>query len=119
MHAFFLFVLYPFSPSSPPSHVHQLTTGALLFDGASAEQVMQCILNAPAPPLGGLFSLALKKAFARMLEKVFFCLWEAMFFLLAGTGKQADGGRSAGAAGSANIDPTTRHVRAQEREADT
>jgi hypothetical protein len=67
--------------------MYQMTTGVMPFEGASAEQVMECILNAPAPPLGGLFSLVLKKVFARMLEKVFFCLWGGVFFLLSGTGK--------------------------------
>jgi hypothetical protein len=87
MHAFFLFVLCTFSPSPLPYLVKQLTTGALPFDGESVSQVMNRIRSAPAPPLGGLFSLALEKAFARMLEKVFFCLWGGVFFLLSGTGK--------------------------------
>jgi hypothetical protein len=43
--------------------MHQLTTGALPFDGAF-------------PPIDGDFSGALKMTIARMLEKVFFSLWE-------------------------------------------
>jgi hypothetical protein len=119
MRAFFLFVLCVFSPSPLPSLMHQLTTGALPFDGASAAEVVNSILYAPIPPLDGIFSLALKKTIAHMLEKVFFCLWGAAFFLLAGTGEEAEGGRSASAGGNAHINPTTRFVRYRECEVDT
>jgi hypothetical protein len=75
-----LFVLCAFSPSHPPSLLHQLTTGAIPFDGVSRAQIEGRILHAPAPPVGSGFSSALKMVIARMLEKVFVCLWGVMFF---------------------------------------
>jgi hypothetical protein len=56
--------------------MYQMTTGALPFEGASAAQVVERILHAPFPPIDGGFSRVLKMAIARMLEKVFFSLWE-------------------------------------------
>jgi serine/threonine protein kinase len=88
---FFLFLLYVFSPSSLRFLWHQLTTGQFPFDGASSLQVLELIRLARVPPVGGGFSEALKTAITRMLEKVFFCLWEVVFFLLfAGAGEEAD-----------------------------
>jgi hypothetical protein len=75
MPTFFLFDLCAFSPFPRRSFLHQLMTGVLPFDGRSVAQVVERILQAPAPPIGGGFSEALKMAIARMLEKVFFHLW--------------------------------------------
>jgi hypothetical protein len=80
MFAFFLLELCPFSHSNLPLLLQQMMTGVLPFDGASAAQVLESISNASAPPVGGIFSKTLKILIARMLEKVFFCLWGVMFF---------------------------------------
>jgi serine/threonine protein kinase len=115
---FFLFSLNAFSPSPPPSFMHQLTTGLLPFEGESAAQVVERILHTPALPLGSSFSGALKMTITHMLEKVFFCLWGGVFFLFSGTGEEADSGRGAGSGGSAHIDPTTPPFRAREHKVD-
>jgi hypothetical protein len=92
MHVILLFVLCAFSAPPLSYLMHQLTTGVLPFYEMPMVQLMKYILYAPILHIGGGFSLALEKAIVRMLEKVFFFLWGVMFFLLAGTGEEADGG---------------------------
>jgi hypothetical protein len=96
------FFVFPF-----PSLVYQLITGSLPFDGAAVTQVVERMLHAPAPRIGGSFSEILKMSIGRMLEKVFFCLWGVMFYLFSGTDEETNGWRSTGAGGSAHIDPAT------------